>query len=207
MPVVLSLQFTGSLMGMTVLSVVSWELILWAGGEQAGFEHARGDLFDGRVCVVTPESASVDQLKRVSAFWELLGCRVFIMSADEHDRILALTSHLPHVLAVTAASCVSSEMLPFTGTGFRDTTRIAEGSPRLWTEILRGNRVHMLQAVRAAQAVLSGVEAALDADDMMALELLLSRAAAARRAVREYHRSDGHIAKQPLDSGLANTES
>lgn len=113
-----------------------------AGGEQTGFESADADLFFNRLCVVTPMQSPVLKTERVAAFWKSIGMTVQQMSADEHDRILALTSHLPHITAAVTSGCVSEELLPFTGSGFRDTTRIAAGSAGLWTSILLGNRVH-----------------------------------------------------------------
>lgn len=112
-----------------------------AGSEQQGFEHADAGLFEGRLCVLTPsgrEPAGVVQ--RLAAFWEGLGCRTVSQSPEEHDKILARTSHVPHVAASAVARLIQSGDLPFAAGGFRDTTRIAAGDPDLWTSILRANR-------------------------------------------------------------------
>ena len=161
-----------------------------AGGEQAGFEHARANLFEEKVCVVTPENAAEDQVRRVAAFWNRIGSRVFQMTADDHDRILALTSHLPHVLAVAAASCVSVDQLVFTGSGFRDTTRIAEGSPEVWTSILTDNGRHLLPAIQAAQQVLNRLSAAIETHDSDSLSMMLRQAAELRGMLRVGARTD-----------------
>ena len=83
----------------------------------------------------------------VRAFWEALGSTVVETSADEHDRILARTSHLPHLASVLTASVVPTEELLFTGTGFRDVTRLAGGAPDVWVEIFGSNRAATLDAL------------------------------------------------------------
>jgi prephenate dehydrogenase len=112
------------------------------------------------------------------------------MTADDHDRILALTSHLPHVLAVAAASCVSVDQLVFTGSGFRDTTRIAEGSPEVWTSILTDNGRHLLPAIQAAQQVLNRLSAAIETHDSDSLSMMLRQAAELRGMLRVGARTD-----------------
>ena len=126
-----------------------------AGSEHSGFEHADPDLFADRVCIVTPLAAEPADVDRVAGFWRSVGMTVCRMPPDEHDRVLALTSHLPHILASVAAGCVPPELLPFTGTGYRDTTRIAAGSASLWTSILADNSRHCLDAIQTAQLLLA----------------------------------------------------
>lgn len=111
-----------------------------AGSHAAGFEHADPNLYAGRLCVVTPGNAArraaVDV---ISAFWNALGMRVRELSPQEHDRVLALTSHLPHLAAAAVAGLVAPEYLEFASTGYRDTTRIAAGDPELWSAIFTLN--------------------------------------------------------------------
>jgi prephenate dehydrogenase len=95
-------------------------------------------------CVAGEKAASV---AAVRAFWEALGASVVETSADEHDRILARTSHLPHLASVLTASVVPTEELLFTGTGFRDVTRLAGGAPDVWVEIFGSNRAATLDAL------------------------------------------------------------
>jgi len=156
-----------------------------AGSEQNGFEHADANLFQNRVCVVTPSNASSDDVERVVTFWEAIGSSVRQMSPDEHDRVLALTSHLPHVLAAVAADCVDVSLLPFTGTGFRDTTRIAAGSAGLWTTILLGNANHCIDSIRNAENLLRRFRESLSAGDSSAVESLLKSAAERRRQLHQ----------------------
>lgn len=150
-----------------------------AGGEQSGFEHAEADLFAGRTCVVIPpadDRQMAARFQRVCRFWRALGCEIREMSAQEHDRVLALTSHLPHLMAAATTSAVGPERLPLTGSGFRDTTRIAAGSAALWRSILCGNREQVIHAIDDAQALLAEFRQALSKESDERLEELLQAA-------------------------------
>ena len=154
-----------------------------AGGENGGFEYADPNLFDGRVCVVTTQKdgrPSTVNLQRVSDFWKSLGCRIQTMSAADHDRILALTSHLPHVVAAATTSIVGAENLAMCGSGFRDATRIAAGSATLWKAILTGNREYVVSAISAAEQQLAEFRSVLESGDDQRLENLLAQAAECR---------------------------
>lgn len=152
-----------------------------AGSEQSGFEHATADLFQHRVCVVCRHADQAAAADRVAGFWRQIGMRIRFMSAAEHDRVLARTSHLPHVLASVAAGCVSDSELEFTGTGFRDTTRIAAGSAEIWSSILLQNREACLNAIDAASGVLAAFREAIERVDGERLSDLWNSAAARRR--------------------------
>ncbi|MCA9009449.1 MAG: prephenate dehydrogenase/arogenate dehydrogenase family protein [Planctomycetaceae bacterium] len=152
-----------------------------AGSEHTGFENSDADLFVDRLCVVTPMQSPVSKTERVAAFWKSIGMTVQQMSADEHDRVLALTSHLPHITAAVTSGCVSEELLPFTGTGFRDTTRIAAGSASLWTSILLGNSVHCIESIDAARQLLQRFREAIAAGDATTLQSMLETSAQRRR--------------------------
>ncbi len=111
-----------------------------AGSEKTGWEHADAELFQDRLCVLTPcPSNDSSAVPFVESFWQAIGMRTKQMSPDEHDRVLALTSHLPHAVAAALASLLSGDLGDFTGTGFRDTTRIAAGDPNIWTGIFLQN--------------------------------------------------------------------
>ena len=155
-----------------------------AGSEHSGFEHADANLFAGRLCVVTtssPQQANHENVQRVVSFWKSLNAAVHLMSPEEHDRVLALTSHLPHILASVAAGCVEPDLLNFTGTGYRDTTRIAAGSASLWATILLGNAKHCLEAIDAAEEILHQFRTALETGNAKQLESLWESAAEKRR--------------------------
>lgn len=155
-----------------------------AGSDQNGWEHASADLFADRICVVTPETSSDDNVRRVSDFWKSLGSHVRIMSADEHDRMLAATSHLPHLMATATTLCVETDQLAYTGTGFRDTTRIAAGSPQVWTPILCGNSEHIVEAIRDAERILGQLRCAVQSADTETVQRLLLSAATRRGQLR-----------------------
>jgi prephenate dehydrogenase len=145
-----------------------------AGSEKQGPEHARANLFEGRLVVLTPPSPPDDNaLSRVRAFWEALGARVEVMGAEEHDRALALTSHLPHLAAAALADVVPPDLLGLTATGFHDTTRLASGDPALWAAIFLSNRAAVLTALERLGGQLERFRQALSADDREQLEALL----------------------------------
>jgi prephenate dehydrogenase len=119
-----------------------------AGSERQGVENARGDLFDGRVCVLTPTAATDPAAaERATLFWQALGCEVKRLTPEEHDLALAATSHLPHFLAALLASGLPGKWRPFAASGFRDTTRIAAGDPALWTAIANENALALAHAL------------------------------------------------------------
>jgi prephenate dehydrogenase len=155
-----------------------------AGSEKRGPEFADADLFQDRLTVVTPtphtDAAAVE---RTTAFWRALGSRVKVMNPDDHDRALAVTSHLPHVAAAALAGILPPELHELTATGLRDTTRVAAGDPALWTGILLQNRAAMLEAIGILQAQLAEFARALGANDRDALDALLARAKRTRDAL------------------------
>jgi prephenate dehydrogenase len=111
-----------------------------AGSEQAGFSAARADLFEDAVVIVTPTpSTPPEALQRAEQFWSALGSRVIRLDPDTHDDRVAQISHLPHLLAAALVEYSSASARALAGGGFRDTTRIASGSPELWAEILSSN--------------------------------------------------------------------
>jgi len=119
-----------------------------AGSEKTGPEHARGDLFQDRVVVVTPtDDDPAERVAELRQFWESLGARVVEMPAPEHDRLLAHASHLPHLVAAVLASTTPQEALELTATGWSDTTRVAAGDPQLWTQIMLSNRGDLLKSL------------------------------------------------------------
>ena len=122
-----------------------------AGSEQSGFAAARADLLAGAPCIITNEDDLDDALVgRLISFWSGLGMRTAVMSADEHDRLVARISHVPHALAVACAlvALEDRDHGQFSGGGLRDTSRVAAGDPELWTEIFLENREAILEPLR-----------------------------------------------------------
>ncbi len=136
-----------------------------AGSERNGVTHARSDLFEGRVCVLTPtERTPADRLDRARAFWSMLGCRTVEIDPAAHDEALALTSHLPHAVAAALAASVPGEARALAAGAYRDGTRVAGSDAGLWTAIFRENRVPVLQALARFQDQLDQFRQALEAD-------------------------------------------
>jgi prephenate dehydrogenase len=146
-----------------------------AGSEKRGADHADAHLFAGRLVVVTPaEGDDRDMVQRVSAFWQALGARVQVMTPEDHDRAVAVTSHLPHLLAAALAGVLPPEQQALAATGFRDTTRIAAGDPELWTAIVLHNREAIVQALAAFEGALGRLRDAVAAGDRAAIHALLT---------------------------------
>jgi len=122
-----------------------------AGSEQTGFAAARADLFEGSVCILTPEAAAdPGTVADAAAFWQSVGCTTRTLAPEEHDRVVASISHMPHLLAAALVQSVAEQRpaaFDFCGPGFRDSTRIASGQPSMWTEILGQNRHAVREAV------------------------------------------------------------
>jgi len=117
-----------------------------AGSHLSGAEHARADLFKGAYVFVTPTQVSKPEaVRRISSFWRKLGTRVLLLTPEKHDEIVSQISHLPHAVASALMHAVSSKMLRYGASGFLDTTRVAQGDPRLWTPIFLSNRGHLLK--------------------------------------------------------------
>ena len=149
-----------------------------AGSEQTGMRAARADLFEGAVCIVTPEAASQPEaVAAIGGFWASLGCQLRHLGPVEHDEVVALISHLPHLLAATLVNTVAashSAALDFSGPGFRDTTRVAAGAPDMWAGILTANRDAVRKSVEAMVESLREIANILarDAGDPALLEFL-----------------------------------
>jgi prephenate dehydrogenase len=156
-----------------------------AGSEKAGPEHGRADLFENRVTVVIVEkfSADWDRTVAVGRFWEALGSRVVLMNAEEHDKTLAVTSHMPHAVASAIAGGTPKELLNLTAGGFRDVTRIAAGDPELWAAIFEANRGATLAALDNFTARLNEFRRLLEAGDRAGLARWLAEGKQVRDAL------------------------
>ena len=145
-----------------------------AGSEKNGSEHARAALFDKKQVVVTPTPRTDPiAVERIGSFWKALGAVVRVMEPEAHDRALALTSHLPHLVASALAGVLTPDLFSLTATGFRDTTRLAASNPALWTAILSANSAAVLQAIDRYSEQLAQYRAVLAANDRAGLEALL----------------------------------
>jgi prephenate dehydrogenase len=147
-----------------------------AGGEKMGVLAARADLFDNAVCIVTPtRKSNALAVRKMEQFWKSLGARVLKMDAAQHDLLVSRSSHLPHVVAATLANLVLNPAGPKTqaalcATGFRDTTRVASGSPEMWRDIALANRKNLSRSVDAFVTELKKFQIALRRGDVRVIE-------------------------------------
>lgn len=157
-----------------------------AGAESSGAGAARADLYQGRHVVLTPlPETDAAALAAVRAVWEACGARVSSMSPAEHDQVLGMVSHLPHLLAFALMELVARDpgrerMLHYAGSGFRDFTRIAGSSPEMWRDICLANRGALLGALDRYADQLDTLYAALESGDGAALEAIFAAASRAR---------------------------
>jgi prephenate dehydrogenase len=156
-----------------------------AGSEQAGFAAARPDLFEGATVILTPtKHTSRDAERLASKLWTALGANLAILSPDKHDQMIAAVSHIPHLMASALVNhAVAHGDLDLAAGGFRDTTRVASGSPELWAEILLANRSAVGLQVQQLISQLATLNAALESPDRAAAKsILLSALKAAHDA-------------------------
>ena len=147
-----------------------------AGAEKNGVLAARKNLFENAVCVLTPtKKSNTAAVRKLEIFWQTLGTCVLKMDAAQHDLFVSRSSHLPHVVAATLAGMVLDPAFPkmqaaLCATGFRDTTRIASGSPEMWRDIALANRPQLRVALDEFVRELQQVQAILRGGDPVALE-------------------------------------
>jgi prephenate dehydrogenase len=142
-----------------------------AGSEQTGPATAKPGLFQDAICVVTPTSRTpASVLKQVQGMWKSVGGKPLILGPEDHDDLVSRSSHLPHILAAELASYVLSPAHPkeqplLCATGFRDTTRVASGSPQVWRDIAMANRENLARVLAVYIEGLQEVHQALQESD------------------------------------------
>ena len=154
-----------------------------AGSHETGVGAARATLFENATCLVTPtESTDSDSLQQVSSLWEFVGAVPHLLSPEIHDLLIGAASHLPHLIASLLTNTVANvetehhKALDFTATGFRDSTRIAAGSPDLWTGIFSQNRDVLLSLIDDIVDNLSEFKTLLQTDNRVEIERVLLEA-------------------------------
>ena len=153
-----------------------------AGGEKTGVLAARADLFEQAACILTPTKKSKPTaVRRLEHFWKALGARTLRLPPAEHDRLVSDSSHLPHVVAATLAGLVLDPRQPraqagLCASGFRDTTRVASGSPEMWRDIALANRKNLSRSVGAFMAELKRFQGALRRGDARSIEKIFATA-------------------------------
>ncbi|HET8613199.1 MAG TPA: prephenate/arogenate dehydrogenase family protein [Sphingomonas sp.] len=169
-----------------------------AGTENSGPDSGFASLFHGRWCIVTPpEGADPVAVERIIAFWHRLGSEVETMDAEHHDRVLAVTSHLPHLIAYTIVGTASdleevtqSEVIKYSAGGFRDFTRIAASDPTMWRDVFLSNKEAVLEMLQRFTEDLTMLQRAIRWDDGDKLFDLFTRTRAVRRSIVEQGQDD-----------------
>ena len=164
-----------------------------AGTEHSGPEAGFATLFRGRWCILTPEDGTPDApVLRLRAFWEALGAQVEVMTPKHHDLVLAVTSHVPHLIAYSIVGTASdleevtqSEVIKFSAGGFRDFTRIAASDPVMWRDVFLNNKEAVLEMLGRFSEDLAALQRLIRWDDGEALEALFTRTRAIRRSIIE----------------------
>jgi prephenate dehydrogenase len=146
-----------------------------AGAEKTGVAAAREDLFQNAVCVLTPtKKSNASAVRKLEQFWKSLGARVLKLPPGQHDVLVSRTSHLPHIVAATLANLVLNPANPkvqsqLCANGFRDTTRIASGSPEMWRDIALANRKNLSHSLDAFISELQKFQRVLKKSDVKAI--------------------------------------
>ena len=164
-----------------------------AGTEHSGPESGFAELFQGRWCILTPlPETAPEAVAAVARMWETAGMRVVTMSPDHHDKVLAVTSHLPHLIAYTIVGTATdledslkSEVIEFSASGFRDFTRIAASDPVMWRDIFLNNREAVLEILQRFNEDLTALQRAIRWGEGDKLEDLFTRTRAIRRSIIE----------------------
>lgn len=169
-----------------------------AGTENSGPEAGFASLFDGRWCILTPDAATDPAaVAAVVALWEALGAKVEVMDAAHHDMVLAVTSHLPHLIAYTIVGTASdlegvtrSEVIKYSAGGFRDFTRIAASDPVMWRDVFLHNRDAVLAMLQRFTEDLSQLQRAIRWGDGATLEDWFARTRTVRRSIIDEGQDD-----------------
>jgi cyclohexadieny/prephenate dehydrogenase len=164
-----------------------------AGTEHSGPESGFAELFDGRWCVLTPP-AGADQVavEKLAQFWRACGSNVEVMDADHHDLVLAITSHVPHLIAYNIVNTAhhlervtDSEVIKFSAGGFRDFTRIAASDPVMWRDVFLNNKEAVLEMLGRFSEDLTALQRAIRYGEAETLHRLFTEARATRRGIIE----------------------
>lgn len=164
-----------------------------AGTEQSGPDAGFASLFENRWCILTPDG-SVDEnvVKRLKTFWKSCGSNVDVMDPDHHDLVLAIVSHLPHLIAYNIvgtaddlAAVTKSEVIKYSASGFRDFTRLAASDPTMWRDVCLNNKDAILEMLARFSEDLASMQRAIRWGDGQALFDLFTRTRGIRRSIVE----------------------
>ena len=155
-----------------------------AGSEKKGIEFSSAQLFDRSFCVVTPTSKTNKQAEeKIKTLWTKIGSKVKIISPGEHDKILAYTSHVPHLLAYSMIEAIPGKYLEYGSTGLKDTTRVASSNPQLWSDIAMENSKNVLNVLDEVVKTLSEYRRAISSQSDSVLTDKFKRSKSKRDAI------------------------
>lgn len=168
-----------------------------AGTEHSGPEAGFAELFEDRWCILTPPPGTdAGAVERVSALWRACGSTIAIMEPAHHDKVLAITSHLPHLIAYTIVGTATNleeseraEVVKFSASGFRDFTRIAASDPIMWRDIFLNNRDAVLEMLQRFNEDITALQRAIRWGEGEVLEALFRRTREIRSGVIEAHQA------------------
>jgi cyclohexadieny/prephenate dehydrogenase len=182
-----------------------------AGTEHSGPEAGFATLFEGRYCILTPPAGTdLQAVERLTQLWQACGSKVEIMDAAHHDKVLAMTSHLPHLIAYTIVNTATdleesylAEVIKYSAGGFRDFTRIAASDPVMWRDVFLNNREAVLEMVQRFTEDITGLQRAIRWGEGDKLEELFRRTRDIRRGVLEQHQAGTFDAREPEKAAAA----
>lgn len=185
-----------------------------AGTEQSGPEAGFAELFEGRWCILTPSTGTdTDAIARVGRFWEACGSKVDQMDPDHHDLVLAIVSHLPHIIAYNIVgtaddleTVTKSEVIKYSASGFRDFTRLAASDPVMWRDVCLHNKDAILEMLARFSEDLSSLQRAIRWGDGEKLFEIFTRTRGIRRSIIEAGQDIAapNFGRNALKSGAAD---
>ena len=182
-----------------------------AGTERSGPEAGFAELFEGRWCVLTPPPGTdEDAVERLAEFWRRCGSTVDIMDARHHDEVLAITSHLPHLIAYTIVSTAGgveestrAEVAKYSAGGFRDFTRIAGSDPIMWRDVFLNNKEAVLEMLQRFTEDLTALQRAIRWGEGETLESLFRRTREMRQSVIDAHQAGTFDPREPEQAKIS----
>jgi cyclohexadieny/prephenate dehydrogenase len=185
-----------------------------AGTEHSGPEAGFAELFEDRWCVLTPPPGSnAEAVEKIAALWHSVGSSVQTMDAGHHDKVLAITSHLPHIIAYTIVGTADdleaserAEVVKFSASGFRDFTRIAASDPIMWRDIFLNNREPVLEMLQRFSEDLTAIQRAIRWGEGEELEARFRRTREIRRGVIDAHQAGSFDPREPDASDQDSTD-
>lgn len=185
-----------------------------AGTEHSGPESGFAELFEDRWCILTPPPGTdEDAVTKVADLWRACGSMIEVMDAAHHDKVLAITSHLPHLIAFTIVGTATdleeserSEVVKFSASGFRDFTRIAASDPIMWRDVFLNNRQAVLEMLQRFSEDITSLQRAIRWGEGETLERLFRRTRELRRGVIDAHQAGTFDPREPEKVPLAVTD-